>query len=413
MFRSKLHPKIQQFATIGALIKLPMLPLALLVVGSFILLRPFVILQVYKVHDWRIGHMVATTQRLILEIRDWNLTHRRKKIILYFFGSKYPSNGFFKKLIARHQFTLENNWGFILYYLCSQVSFLIANTQPQTLDRLGLIIKYKTGLRFLTKEICVGNEFLKEFGLVPFGKFVCLNVRDNSYLRETRGERKFLKHTTRNSDIDTYVKSVEYLAESGYTVFRMGASAEKPMSSSHSRVIDYANNGMRTEFLDTYLGAHCAFCISTGSGWDEIPKIFKRPVLLTNIVPIVEINEITRPVLIYPKQLINQKTGQLLTLKVALDRSLANQSNSYHLQENAVGVVDLTSDELLTAAAEMVARVEGTFVETPDQKQKQAKLKHMLSTHPNLQPTPNYYPIRAEYSSFFLSHYPNYLNEFD
>ena len=354
--------------------------------------------------------MVATTQRHTLEVHVWNLTHRRKKIIFYFFGSKYSSNDYFKKLIGRHHFSLQNNWGFILYYLCSQVFFLTAITEQQTLDRLGLISKYGSELRFSTEEICVGNKFLSQFGLEPFGKFVCLNVRNDFYLKETRGGGKFLKHTSRNSNIDTYIKSVDYLANSGYTVFRMGASEKNPMSSSHSRVIDYATNGMRTEFLDIYLGAHCAFCISTGSGWDEIPKIFERPVLFTNIVPIVEINEITRPVLIFPKQLIDQKTDQLLTLKVALDRGLANQSNSYHLHENGVGVIDLTSDELLAAAAEMAARVEGTFVEIPEQKQMQAKLKHILSTHPKLQPTPNYYPIRAEYASCFLSNYPNFLD---
>ena len=71
---------------------------------------------------------------------------------------------------------------------------------------------------------------------------------------------------------------------------------------------------------------------------------------------------------------------------------------------------DLSSDELVEAVTEMAQRVEGTFVETPEQKEMQAKLKHVLSTHPKLQPTPNYYPIRAEFASCFLSRYPNFLD---
>ena len=273
--------------------------------------------------------------------------------------------------------------------------------------------KYGTELRFSNEEINVGTEFLRQFGLVPFGKFVCLNVRDNSYLGKKRTDEKNFKHTTRNSDISSYQKSANYLAERGYTVFRMGVIVKEPLVSKHSRVIDYATNEMRTEFLGIYLGAHCGFCISTCSGWDEIPKMFKRPLLFTNISPIIEINEITRPVLIYPKQLIDLKTDQLLTLKVALDRSLANISNSYHLQQNGVGVVDLTSDELVEAVSEMAQRVEGTFVETQEQKQMQAKLKHILSTHPKLQPSPNYFPIRAQFASCFLSRYPNFLDGLD
>ena len=126
-------------------------------------------------------------------------------------------------------------------------------------------------------------------------------------------------------------------------------------------------------------------------------------------MPIVELNEITRPELIYPKQLMDLKTNQLLSIRDILDRDLANQSNHYDFQEYMVGVVDLTDDELVAAVTEMAQRVEGTFVETPEQRQMQAKLKNILSTHPKLQPSPNYYPIRAEFASCFLSRYPNFL----
>ena len=74
------------------------------------------------------------------------------------------------------------------------------------------------------------------------------------------------KHDYRDSEISTYVEAAEVLAEMGYTVFRMGALVKETLVSKHPRVIDYATNGMRTEFLDVFLGAYCAFCISTGSG---------------------------------------------------------------------------------------------------------------------------------------------------
>ena len=71
---------------------------------------------------------------------------------------------------------------------------------------------------------------------------------------------------------------------------------------------------------------------------------------------------------------------------------------------------DLDPNELVAAVTEMAARVEGSFVETPEQKQMQAKLKHTFSTHPKLQPTPNYYPIRAQFASCFLSKHQNFLD---
>ena len=79
-------------------------------------------------------------------------------------------------------------------------------------------------------------------------------------------------------------------------------------------------------------------------------------------------------------------------------------------QEAGVEIKDMSSEELVEAVTEMAQRVEGTFVETPEQNEMQAKLKHILSTHPKLQPSPNYYPIRAQFSSCFLSHHPHFLD---
>ena len=81
--------------------------------------------------------------------------------------------------------------------------------------------------------------------------------------------------------------------------------------------------------------------------------------------------------------------------------------------QDRLRVDDLSSEELVEAVTEMAQRVEGTFVETPEQKEMQAKLKHILSTHPKLQPSPNYYPIRAQFASCFLSRYPNFLDGLD
>ena len=87
--------------------------------------------------------------------------------------------------------------------------------------------------------------------------------------------------------------------------------------------------------------------------------------------------------------------------------------NDENLESFRVEIRDMSSEELVEAVTEMVQRVDGTFVETAEQKEMQAKLKHILSTHPKLQPSPNYYPIRAQFASCFLSRYPNFLDGLD
>jgi putative glycosyltransferase (TIGR04372 family) len=193
----------------------------------------------------------------------------------------------------------------------------------------------------------------------------------------------------------------------------MGAMVKQALVSKHPRVIDYAANGMRTEFLDVFLGAHCSFCISTGSGWDGVPTIFRRPIMFVNHLPIFGSSAITLPLTLYPKLLVDQRTLTAQSLTELIQRDLSTPHNSAAYADAGVEIRDLSSEELVEAVTEMAQRVEGTFVETPEQKEMQAKLKHILSTHPKLQPTPNYYPIRAEFASCFLSRYPNFLDGLD
>ena len=103
----------------------------------------------------------------------------------------------------------------------------------------------------------------------------------------------------------------------------------------------------------------------------------------------------------------------MLSLKDLINHEIADRFNSQAYKDAGVKIRDLSSEELVEAVTEMAQRVEGTFVETPEQKEIQAKLKHILSTHPKLQPSPNYYPIRAQFASCFLSRYPNFLDGLD
>ena len=80
--------------------------------------------------------------------------------------------------------------------------------------------------------------------------------------------------------------AAEELAKRGYYVFRMGVNVLKPLKSSNSKVIDYANLQIRSDFMDIYLAAKCSFCVSTFAGFDEICHDFRKPLVYTNAVPI-------------------------------------------------------------------------------------------------------------------------------
>jgi putative glycosyltransferase (TIGR04372 family) len=387
--------------------KIILLPFALFAVTCFVILRPVILIQVHKVKDWRIGHFATNTEITRLKTVEHNKNNRKKLITIYYFGSKVSSNIALREMWSRNLPSVRGHWGWLLNAITSKLANMNSSTDSTSIDLSGFLLSENKPILALKRSHQSGIDLIRN--LCNADSFVCLNVRDCAFMSTTR-TRDMSYHNYRDSNISTYVKAAEALAEMGYTVFRMGALVKEPLVSKHPKVIDYATNGMRTEFLDIFLGAHCTFCISTGSGWDNVPTIFRRPIMLVNHLPIISPEGITHNYVIYPKSLIDQRSPSALSLKELTGRNLATPLNTAAYADAGVEIQDLSSEELVEAVTEMAQRVEGTFVETPEQKEMQAKLKNILSTHPKLQPTPNHYPIRAEFASCFLSRYPNFLD---
>ena len=132
-----------------------------------------------------------------------------------------------------------------------------------------------------------------------------------------------------------------------------------------------------------------------------------------NLLPVFASWIVTLNAIIYPKIITDASKSIIYNLKDLIDREIVTRQKFEAYKDAGVEIRDLSSEELVEAVTEMAQRVEGTFVETPEQKEMQAKLKHILSTHPKLQPSPNYYPIRAQFASCFLSRHPNFLDGLD
>jgi putative glycosyltransferase (TIGR04372 family) len=395
-----------------------LLPVAAFSVFLLLLLSKLITVKVHYIYNSRIGHFATNTELSYLTTQVSPNKFGLRPLHLFFFRSKKSTNLFLETLWRRKLRILPHDLGWLIYDLAKRLPMSKVAAQSTPVDGDGLLGATKPTLSFNPSELAEGQIFLRKLGLNPNDKFICLNVRDEVFLRESEvigwtKNRDWSYHNYRDSDISTYVAAAEALAEMGYTVFRMGALVKDPLVSKHPRVIDYATNGMRTEFLDIFLGAHCTFCISTGSGWDSVPTIFRRPILFVNMLPIFSPSASTLPIMLYPKLLMNQGSLTSLSLADLTQRNLATPLNTAAYADAGVEIRDLSSEELVEAVTEMAQRVEGIFVETPEQKEMQAKLKHILSTHPKLQPTPNYYPIRAEFASCFLSRYPNFLDGLD
>jgi len=102
-------------------------------------------------------------------------------------------------------------------------------------------------------------------------KFVTLHVRDSGFYGDT-------DRTTRNADIRTYQKAIQYLIDKGFAVVRIGdpnsVSIEEMVKDCGPLLFDYAHSDIKSEFMDCYLLSESEFLIGAPSGPVMVTMLF-------------------------------------------------------------------------------------------------------------------------------------------
>ena len=267
-----------------------LLPFALIFVLILKSLTIFRDVRIHTVKNHRLGHFATNTELSRLSSEARKKLSERNQINIYCLQTEKHSNSFLLEMWRRELFLLKAPFGQLTYSIAKHI--LPTSVQQSTnIDKDGLLIESAPILTLNDLELKKGGNFIDELAVKSEKGFVCLNVRDPRFLSETtpigwKSNRDWSYHDFRNSDIQTYKAAAEKLCNQGYSLFRMGAIVKEHFGTNNPKIIDYATNGMRTEFLDIFLGAKCSFTISVGSGWDGIPVIFRRPVFFVNSLPI-------------------------------------------------------------------------------------------------------------------------------
>jgi len=153
-------------------------------------------------------------------------------------------------------------------------------------DVNDLYTKYSPNLEFTEEELKLGKSILLEMGLKKDSKYICFVIGDSEYKKKSSLIKHDMSyHDFRNFNSDNFIKAAEKIAEKGYYVIRMGKHVEKKFTSNNKKIIDYANSKFRSDFMDIFLGAHCELCVTTATGIDTIPLIFKKPIAAV-VVPL-------------------------------------------------------------------------------------------------------------------------------
>lgn len=336
----------------------PFYVLAIPLVLILRLIKPFILIRIGGLISSRIGHFAGNIELYLCEKDAGINTPKQKYIDLFYFQYK-P--------ICNHQ--LARMWKRILYIgpelllapirkvnklLPSwEVHEIGQNTQHDR-DVHNLLDQYPHHLEFTDQEKNSGIKGLRELGIPEKASFVCLFVRDSAYLNTQFGSG-YSYHDYRDCDIQNYVLAAEELANLGYYVIRMGAAVNQLLKSDHPKIIDYAGKGLRTDFMDIYLGYKCEFCISSSAGWDSVPScLFRKPTIFTNVVPIGLLLTFSSKFLLTTRRYIDSKLHRELTLAEIFDTGVGFFSRASQYKNAGITLIENTPQEIKDVVTEMV-----------------------------------------------------------
>ena len=379
------------------------------------IIKPIVLIRIGRLHSRRIGHFAANTELVILESRRGINNPSKKYFDLFFLEKGNSSNSFLtkkwkEKLIILPTLILDPIYQLILIFPGAKDHQILPSNHDR--DIHNLIEDSPPSITFNQQEIELGEAGIKDLGVLPHKPFVCLIVRDNAYLNmhlKPKDKETYSYHNYRDCDIKSYLLTAEELTQKGYYVVRMGVIVKEALVSNNPMIIDYANSGKRTEFMDVYLGAKCDFCISSGLGWDTIPThLFRKPCLYAPMLPIGYFPTYITQTLLITKVHYSRQLKRNLTMSEIADLGLDLALSSNDFIDQNVDLIEPSPKDIWEAAQEMIEMVEGKGNYSEDDENLQKKF-WKLYANKTINTTSLHGQLRAKIGKSFLQNNKDWL----
>ena len=380
------------------------LPVSLIFLLVIVIARPIVRIRIGFLRCDRIGHFAANTELYLCE-RDFkkdcgktlDLFHYNRKVC-----NQQLANMWERKLHVLPWFWLRPLCLIIRSFDCF-ASYRAIEGRGGDRDIDNLLDRFPPHLEFTAEEEERGKAGLRAMGIPNDAHFACLTVRDSAYLAQHYKGADVSYHNYRDSDIKNYVLAAEALAARGYFVIRMGAKVLEAMKTAHPKIIDYAANGMRSDFMDIYLGAKCEFCISTSTGFDAVPLIFRRPIVYVNMVPPGWLFTFSKRFLAITKHHFSVQKNRELTLQEIFTQGVGFCMASSDYLSKGVDLIENTPEEIRDVVIEMAERLEGIWQPHEDDEVLQRKFWEIFPVDAvGRNGVPLHGEIRSRYGADFL-----------
>jgi putative glycosyltransferase (TIGR04372 family) len=210
------------------------------------------------------------------------------------------------------------------------------------------------------------RPLLSRLGLPPGRPYVCVHAREPGYHKE----RGIASQSHRNADIMSFVPTMQFLVDNGFTVIRMGDPTMRPLPPMEG-VIDYCHHPARDPWLDVYLIASARFFVGCTSGLVMVAHVFGTPTALSHFVPPCA-RPYTNRDLFLPRLYWSEPEGRVLSIEESLTPPLATMFYYDRIRALGIRVIDPSADDIKQLATEMFERSQGAAY-TADDDQRQAR----------------------------------------
>jgi len=391
------------------------IPLSLPFLIFLIIIYPFIKIKVGFLRSDRIGHFTLNTELYLLEKKKRGI----KSLDLFYLGRDPTCNKTLEKLWRKELIILPRLFLQPLDLQIRLFKFLkflrCGNTVCDERDVLNLLDQYPATIKLSDNDLIKGEKERLKIGLPKKAKFVCLIVRDSAYLEKiyvdpsTKKPKDMSYHNYRDAEINDFVNACETLTKLGYYVIRMGVVVKKPIKTVNKMIIDYAYNNLRTDFMDIYLASQCEFCLTTGTGFDGITLMFRKPNIYVNFVPLFFLRTECSTMLSIPSYYYSKKLSKNLTISEIINSNSSIVLKTAEFENNDIKIIKNSAEEIEQLVIEAVKRLKKEWKDSEGDKL-QEKFRKIFSSSKLISPDLYHGEIKGRVGSDFLKKNRWWLN---
>tara|TARA_B100000941_G_C28505696_1_gene557149 strand:+ start:1036 stop:2307 length:1272 start_codon:yes stop_codon:yes gene_type:complete len=239
----------------------------------------------------------------------------------------------------------------------------LIKTSQNSRDIHGLLEKSPIHLSFLNEEIEQAKKDLNKMKINDQDKFVLLINRGQRFLDEGYPfDVNFEHNSFRNCSINDFMPTAEMLTKKGNFVIRVGHLVSDKIISKNSKIIDYDNNGFRTDLLDIYLASKCRYILGSDTGYLAVPGWnFRKPMVCVNFSQFERIGPWLSTWLFSFKKYWLKSEKRLMKIKEIISSGAGRFDRKNQYEKKGIELIDNTPEEILQITQEMESRLDGTW----------------------------------------------------